>query len=709
VEKSSTENTSAKTQTDPKAKAKTKSTLKPLHQAIDKLTQSGFDRREGQIQMMEAIWKALQKKNIGIIEGGTGIGKTFAYLTAALTYKPEHVKIIVATATVTLQEQLIQKDIPTLVKALDRPIHAALAKGRRRYICVSRLSEAALSPQQDELSLFGIDAKKSNTKQEAQQEQKVCQTLLKQYQSDSDPWDGDLDQLDNPPESTLKHRITTDSAGCGNKRCQAFSQCAYFKSRRKLYGAELVITNHDLFLSDLALGSGVLLPKIEDCIVIIDEAHHFNQKAVERFSSQIYIQGTLPLLKNLHKYIVLLGQTIDLDKQILHQSQDLSQKLSEGLKSAYQFIDANYNQFSKNDYWLLPDLPEAIRTLLQPLVIQAYELMQILTKTRKMLNDSQSTQPIPEYDNLLAYLGSYTQRIQNLYQLLSLFCKENPINQPPIVRWISKTNSKKTDYIIQAAVSSAATLLPTYFWDKLKNGAILCSATLRSMDSFTHYLEKSGLNYYKNCITQAFQSPFNYAQSHLNLVQLKHMPQGQDAENHTKEVTKWLQNNLPNFKQGTLVLFTSKWMLESTYSLMSNSLQTKIFKQGNQSRQQILTQHKHCIDQNKSSIIFGLQSFGEGVDLPGNYCKQLIITKLPFAVPNTPIEKTWVNYLSQLGRNAFIEHTLPQASLRLTQYAGRLIRTEEDTGTLYILDPRIQKKFYGKALLANLPKFTMLT
>jgi ATP-dependent DNA helicase DinG len=189
---------------------------------------------------------------------------------------------------------------------------------------------------------------------------------------------------------------------------------------------------------------------------------------------------------------------------------------------------------------------------------------------------------------------------------------------------------------------------------------------------------------------------------------LKTLPEGEKSDAYIEEVLKVLPEVLKDEKHGALVLFTSKTMMEKVFEGLDKKWQKQVMIQGTQPKHHMIDTHKRLVDDGHVSIIFGLQSFAEGVDLPGDYCRHVVITKLPFTVPSTPIEKTRVDWLEAQGRNAFMEHTLPEASIRLTQYVGRLIRTHTDTGRITILDRRVVLRRYGKQLLDNLPKFSRL-
>lgn len=678
-----------------------------LDSVIHQLQSAGYQHRDNQMSMMQAVADAITQQQIAVIEGGTGIGKTFAYLIPALQNRPNKTKIVVATATVSLQEQLAYKDLPTVLKLLDLKVVAEIAKGRRRYVCHNKLYHfASFDADQQELSLFGVEeAEQKKPDQDALQ---FVAKLIGKLESKA--WNGDRDELSFAVSDPLWQQVTTDAAGCSNRRCSYFNQCAFFQAKRRLQQAGVVIANHDLLLADIGLGTGALLPKAEETVYIIDEAHHLPQKAIQHFAASSSLMGAQEWLDSLSKSVKQLQAKLEIETGTLNQINKHIEQLKQDLSVMRDLINTNYAEFAREDSWVLQALPEAMQQMAQPLASAAQNLLGHLSGVRKQLIDTHNEATLPEFETIVIALAWFISRIEMLYRTWTLFAMQIPDTQAPIARWITprEVKGKKflgQDYTCHAAMTSGANLLPTYFWDKLTQGVILCSATLRALGKFDDFLEKTGLNFYPNVKTYAFASPFFYQQSHIVIPKMRHMPEGRDANDHAREVAEQLPKILAGDRHGVLVLFTSKWLLEEVYNAMPADLVSAILKQGESPKQLLLDAHLKQIDAGKASIIFGLQSFAEGVDLPGDYCRHVVIPKLPFAVPSTPIEKTRVEWLEKCGRNAFMEHSLPEASIRLTQYAGRLIRSETDIGKITIMDRRIVTKRYGSALLNNLPPF----
>ena len=673
-----------------------------LATAQQKLLDAGLESRQGQKDMMMLIEKSLRQKKIAVVEGGTGIGKTFGYLIPILLNKPSKTKIIIATATISLQEQLALKDIPKLEKILDVKIKTQIAKGRGRYVCQQKLYHFQDAGSQSELALFGIEEPSKNQ----QSEQETVNTLISLLEDKT--WHGDRDALHFPVKDYLWHKLTTDSVGCSNRHCQFFEDCSFFNARKSLRQAEIIVTNHDLLLADISKGTGVVLPKAEDCIYIIDEAHHFHHKAISHFAASCSTKLTEDWLDKLSKSLLSISNNIEIPPATLQQSENAVTELLSLNKDWQQFLNTNYHLQQKNGIWVIQTTPSGMYDFTQPLLNHSQQLQTSLYHIRKILTEKHNTQILEDFELYLNILSYYTGRCDQMVQTWSLFNRMEQQDQPPVARWIDAKQANKNqpyDFQCFAAMTSASTLLPYYFWQHLSHGAVLCSATLRALGQFDDFLQKTGLMGNDKIVTQYFISPFPYQESKLVIPAMQTEPKGENNEQHAWEVAKLIPGLLSTIKHGALVLFTSRRMMDAVIGELPSDFLQDVLVQSDLPKQKLLDKHFKQIDASGRSIIFGMQSFAEGVDLPGQYCEHVIVTKLPFAVPTTPIEKTRSNWIEQRGQNAFMTHTLPEASMRLTQYVGRLVRSQNDIGQITILDRRVITKSYGKRLLDNLPEF----
>ena len=271
----------------------------------------------------------------------------------------------------------------------------------------------------------------------------------------------------------------------------------------------------------------------------------------------------------------------------------------------------------------------------------------------------------------------------------------------PMARWIEQIDGKRQDFLMSASPIDVGFMLEDMLWSKCE-GAVLCSATIMALNSFEHFRKQAGLSLNDGSQYQNVASPFDY-QSNAKLV-VPQMVYEPSADKFTDELIK----KLPAlFKQGktTLVLFSSYWQMEKVAQHLREKDKIKLQVQGEHSRQKLIEKHKKLADEDKDSILFGTQSFSEGLDLPGKYLTNLIITKLPFSVPTSPVEEAHAEHITAKGGNPFMSLSVPETSKKLIQATGRLLRNEKDTGVITLLDRRVVSKRYGKDLLNSLPPY----
>ncbi len=670
-----------------------------LNNAFAQLHQQGFQKRQAQLDMSQTIAHALQHNQIAIIEGGTGVGKSFGYLLPTLLTLPPGKTLVIATATVALQQQLLETDIPRIKSLLPDDMTIEMAKGRRRYVCLARLHECATQQTQGDLALFGVITPLKKT------EKPQIKRLFKDYTEQR--WQGDRDSLDTEVDDELWLKLTTDAAGCSNRKCQFFRDCAYFHAKKRLQKAQVIITNQDLLLADISFGTGVLLPKQEDCIYVIDEAHHLPEKAIQHFAAQTTLLGHISWLDRVMRTVGQVQTELKLTEAHLAQLTNEVDNVKQALQSLHTAIE---NPMAQQDTWVLFSVPAELNTLAMDLSRSAAQLYERLTGLRQQLTENHDARTLTQYERLLGAIGLYTQRAQQIWQTFHLFTQKPAPSEAPIARWFDNARAQKAtqDFQCHVAFTRATHCLQSQFWQRTQNAVILCSATLRSLGQFNTYIDSVGLQNDPRVVTKAHASPFPYEASELRIANLPVKPEGADQTTFQQAVLEKLPPLLNTETLGTLVLFTNRAAMEQTYRQLPSTLKTRILMQNAYPKQRIIDMHKKCVNQGKPSVIFGLQSFAEGIDLPGQYCEHLIITKLPFSVPNTPIAQVYQRWLTQRGENAFYQYSLPHASLRLTQFVGRLIRQESDKGRVTILDRRLIEKSYGTQLIANLPPFTLV-
>lgn len=348
-------------------------------------------------------------------------------------------------------------------------------------------------------------------------------------------------------------------------------------------------------------------------------------------------------------------------------------------------------------------LPDVLRLPAQNLATATNAAVKQFNKVSAILAEAIKDGDIPKHqaELLMSETGFMLQRLENLQKLWKMMAKEDNAKGAPTARWIEMITGKQVDYLFSASPIEVGFMLEKMLWEKAA-GVVLCSATLRALNKFDHFTHQVGLSLNDGSRYLALQSPFDYA-NNATLFLPKMSTEPTDDE-YTAELAKKIIELIEG-ETATLVLFASYWQMEKVADLVEGKLAVKPLIQGTASRQQILEEHKKRCDAHQDSIIFGTGSFSEGLDLPGDYLTNLIVTKLPFAVPTSPVEQAHAEYIKIKGGNPFLQLTIPDASRKLIQSCGRLLRKEQDYGRVTILDRRLVSKRYGKSLLDALPPF----
>lgn len=668
--------------------------------------------RYGQRMMIAEIAKSLgavqenekserdNDQGIAVIEAGTGTGKTLAYLTAALPMAMRaEKKLLISTATIALQEQILDKDLPMFRKHSDLPFKYTLAKGRGRYLCLVKLDKLLqqMSGLLSTLDLF------DQTPEAA--DQAMYEKMLLDYGKGE--WNGDRDRLGFEVDNAQWRHLTATHRECSNRRCSQFNNCAFFKARSELDNADIIVANHDLVLSDLVLGGGAVLPPPEQTIYIFDEGHHLSDKALSHFKIELGVRSQRQWLKQLEKAMQQLISEGGIPHTMLHSLQQAPEQISEclqGLTFVWPMLQEYLQEKERLrfEFGLMPeDLAALLLNLkqpLQPLVQCLDKLNEALQKSLDDKNEGEFTREVAE--NWQAPIGVLFSRAEALWDGLNWLLAAEKEGDVPVARWIEKVQYGE-EFDIQLCVSPIriADLLRKNLWWRCY-GAVVTSATLAALNSFTQLSIESGLPQWANY--QRVASPFDY--QNAGLIRVPELKASPKSEEYQDEINQWLQDNI-NLEEGTLVLFSSRAQMKAANEVMYPLWRDELLVQGYMPKGEIVRRHKERLDQGKGGVIFGLASFAEGIDLPGHYVTHVVIVKIPFAVPDDPIQAATSEWLESNGRNPFMELTLPSASVRLVQAAGRLIRKEDDQGVISILDKRLVSQRYGKLLLDALPPF----
>lgn len=674
-----------------------------IQQGYRQLSQelASFVPRKEQNYLVAEITKVLcghyhRTRRLLVAEAGTGIGKSLAYLQAAIPCALALNKtLVISTATLSLQEQLINKELPFYAKHTGQPFRFTLVKGRQRYCCEHRLEQLATAQTQAELS-FGelLDFKPS------QQDKQCYQAMWQAYTAGR--WAGDLDSWPETVRSEAWEAIAADRHSC-NPMFSHHRLCPFQRARAELDQCQVLVVNHALLLADLSLGGGVILPEPEHCFYVFDEAHHLPSIARDQGAAHLLVRQTRGWLSRLPS----LGEKVF--KQLKRDSLvGVCQQINEEVQAQQQSLLQLSTWFQQQENWFSKDglhrfelgpLPPPMGHLSDELLTSSQKLRRSLEKLKNYsaegLKDGQLHQRSAE--PLLVEISHATQRIEQAIQLWTLF--KSSSQSQPLARW-TEQHIKEKDHSLHASPLEMGGWLERLLWSRCA-GAILVSATLTALGKFDYFRHQAGLYDEDGVRFLRLQSPFDYQRAELYLPSMPCEPSAQ-------EFTTALISKLPQLlaEQGaSLVLFASYQQMKAVAEGLRAEHGLSLLVQGEASREALLQLHQTRCDHQQPSILFGTGSFSEGLDLPGHYLTNLIITKLPFAVPTSPVEAALAEWISARGGNPFLQITVPEASRKLIQACGRLMRKELDSGRVILLDRRVLTKAYGAGLLAALPPF----
>ncbi|HHK6008378.1 TPA: ATP-dependent DNA helicase DinG, partial [Neisseria subflava] len=583
-----------------------------------------------------------------------------------------------------------------------------------RYLCPYKLYQ--LTQNNAQQNLLGFEAPKvlwdSKPKPE---ELNLLRDIADEFSARR--FNGDRDAWPEKIDDAIWLKVTNDRHGCLKSACPNRPECPFYLARDVLETVDVVVANHDLLLADISMGGGVILPAPENSFYCIDEAHHLPKKALSRFAAEHswnIAVWTLEKLPQLTGKIAALTDKAELANLADEAATSLLDSLHE-----WQFhlaeepslsLGSSENDRRKHNEptWLWEDgkIPEGLETTVSNTAIAARSLLKHVVGLNDALSAArrEKEQDGALIDRLTSEFGLFIARIEQISAVWDLLSTVPIEGEEPLAKWITRRAEDKNDYIFNASPISSASHLANSLWRRAA-GAVLTSATLQSLGSFNLILRQTGLLWLHETTTLALESPFNFdTQGELYIPPVHASPKDPDA--HTAAIVEWLPKLVsPVEAIGTLVLFSSRKQMQDVALRLPDEYLPLLLVQGELPKAVLLQRHHQAIAEGKASIIFGLDSFAEGLDLPGTACVQVIIAKLPFAMPDNPIEKTQNRWIEQRGGNPFIEITVPEASIKLIQAVGRLIRTEQDYGRVTILDNRVKTQRYGQQLLACLPPF----
>lgn len=691
-----------------------------IQQVLHSLQQRmpGFCARQSQVVMIDAVADALTAdddgQRIAVVEAPCGVGKSVGYSVAGiLASKERDMPVIIATGTVALQEQLCNKDLPALQAFGGLDFTFVIAKGRGRYLCPAKLANLTRydGSQEDLLRRGESAAPVSDAKptSDAGMYALMADMLGKQR------WSGDRDALPFPVEDKTWRKLTNDRHGCVGSGCRFRQECPFFAARAHLRSADVIVTNHDLLLSDLAMGGGTILPEPEKALLVIDEGHGLPERAIEHFAGETIlsddaswiakmiakVQATRSILdgkKNDEVRMAIAGAAPHL-VSALTRLRAMAAAEVEGMEPLNGRSDVVTKRFTDGL------LPEPMQSMTNEAATLCGELVGALEKLLKQLSEeAKEAVGGSAAEKLGVEIGESAGRLASMRDALILFGEAEPPGVPPVARWVESIPKRSGEPILKVCASpiSSASRLAACLWSRFA-GVVSTSATLRTVGTFDRYLRRAGIARNPQVRTVAVDSPFDFERNGLLA-----LPKMQNDPGNSEKFTQELIDVLPQIirrREATLVLFCSKWQMQKVAEGVPAGMRQSILIQGTEDRTSLLAKHAERVKAGRSSIIFGMASFAEGLDLPGSLCEHVVISKLPFRVPDSPVEAAIVEWLTKIGRNAFMEVAVPDAALKLTQACGRLLRSETDKGTVTILDRRVTTARYGEMLLSSLPPF----
>ncbi|MDH3975833.1 MAG: helicase [Deltaproteobacteria bacterium] len=706
-------------------------TIKPLDgeevisllKAGSKLSSSlkAYEERSEQLDMASVVTSAFNDERIALIEAGTGIGKSMAYLVPSILWAVENrERIVISTNTINLQEQLIEKDIPLLQKSIDHDFKAVLIKGRGNYACKRK----AFALSREGNYLF----EDNNIAEEKSLLQWISKTK-----------DGSRSDLNFIPKDSSWEKIVSETDVCRRSKCSFYNDCFFYQARREAASSDILVANHHLLFADLAVKSetgthgesGVMPPYSR---VIIDEAHNVEDVATEYFGAAVSKRGlsltTGRLVskkdsaKGLLPFIYLKMQKMKGHIAGTFLSATSSTIKGELIPHLAHIRELSDELFDMTAYWSLEvkkgnrengDMPGEIKVRIKDPVTSAREWKHLENSASTLLTEGKICARklrgiVRDFENLphgderealdpqVLELKAYSERLKSFLTTVEAFFFHKVDGT---VKWIetARRNGAMSVRLKISPISVAEAMSEKAY--KVCKTIIFTSATLSVRKKFDYIKGRTGLDLAGERLTETLlESPFDYKrQAFVGIPADMPLP---GEKSYVESLGNTISLALKASEGKAFVLFTSYRMLNDVYGRLAHSellSPYRMMRQGDGPRSLLLDSFR----KDKHSIIFGSDSFWEGVDVPGDALMNVILAKLPFSVPDDPLIEARAEMLEADGKNAFMSYFLPRAVIKFKQGFGRLIRNKRDRGAVLILDSRIVRKSYGNAFLSSLP------
>lgn len=619
-----------------------------------------FEVRPQQREMALAVAEALEQGRHLAVEAGTGVGKSFAYLVPLiLAARARQVQAVVSTYTIGLQEQLMYKDIPFLQQHLGVPFKAVLMKGRSNYLCLRRLARA---------ERHGGELFKSSLEYELERLRAWSQKTQ----------DGSVQELQEQPPTDVWNAVNVEHGNCMWHKCPEYSPCFLMRARNEARDADLLVVNHHLFFSDMALRAhgAAILP--DAGLAVLDEAHQLENVASEHLGLRLSQYQFEHWLRRLYVAENSKGLLAVLRKG---EAAHVVSRIHEAVEEFFGAVRKAAG-LSREKLKQVIGSPLVIETALPGLITQ------LLTQLRAIHDELEDL-------DLRAELNAARRRGGEMKDALEAFLRQT---LPDSVYWVESEGARRQTVLYSAPVEVAPLLQQSLFGQL--GCVVMTSATLAVQGQLEYFRSRVGAD---AADTLSVGSPFDYERQ-MRIFIPRGMPDPNQFEPYAEASARAIRRYVERTQGRAFVLFTADRMMKAVAERLRGELTDQRYDLFVQNEGLPRSAMLDRFRSSKRGVLFGLDSFWMGVDVRGEALSNVIITKLPFAVPDEPVVKARMDRIQANGGDPFRDYALPEAILKFRQGVGRLIRSSTDTGIVVILDPRVLSKWYGRQFLASIPE-----